>query len=244
MQRCGVPEGLHSGAANENMNKELIVNVNPTRNSHRLVRRQGAGRIFEGTMPDGFRRGDIYLGKVRKIMPGLNAAFVNIGHEKDAFIHYLRFGDAVPVVAEAGQLAAARQTGLARRDYETGGADRQERQTRPTSSGGADCHGADCQRGHFDQRSAPDRRHFVGRSQCGVGALFVEGVSLAENPFIGGKTPTETDCVIHLPKNFGVIIRTAAMEASDAEVEHDMRTQLDRWRKTVQAIRKIRRPRS
>ena len=37
----------------------------------------------------GFAVGDIYLGKVRKIMPGLNAAFVNIGHEKDAFIHYL-----------------------------------------------------------------------------------------------------------------------------------------------------------
>ena len=35
----------------------------------------------------GFAVGDIYLGKVRKIMPGLNAAFVNIGHEKDAFIH-------------------------------------------------------------------------------------------------------------------------------------------------------------
>ena len=31
----------------------------------------------------GFAVGDIYLGKVRKIMPGLNAAFVNIGHEKD-----------------------------------------------------------------------------------------------------------------------------------------------------------------
>ena len=40
----------------------------------------------------GFSVGDIYLGKVRKIMPGLNAAFVNIGHEKDAFIHYLDLG--------------------------------------------------------------------------------------------------------------------------------------------------------
>ena len=40
----------------------------------------------------GFAVGDIYLGKVRKIMPGLNAAFVNIGHEKDAFIHYLDLG--------------------------------------------------------------------------------------------------------------------------------------------------------
>ncbi len=43
-----------------------------------------------------YRRGRkiaiIRRGKVKKIMPGLNAAFVNIGHEKDAFIHYLDLG--------------------------------------------------------------------------------------------------------------------------------------------------------
>lgn len=35
-----------------------------------------------------FSAGDIYLGRIKKINPGLNAAFVDIGHEKDAFIHY------------------------------------------------------------------------------------------------------------------------------------------------------------
>ncbi len=39
-----------------------------------------------------FSVGDIYLGKVKKVMPGLNAAFVDIGHEKDAFLHYLDLG--------------------------------------------------------------------------------------------------------------------------------------------------------
>ena len=37
---------------------------------------------------EGFAAGDIYLGRVKKINPGLNAAFVDIGHDKDAFIHY------------------------------------------------------------------------------------------------------------------------------------------------------------
>jgi len=36
--------------------------------------------------------GDIFLGLVRKVVPGLNAAFVDIGHEKDAFLHYLDLG--------------------------------------------------------------------------------------------------------------------------------------------------------
>src|SRR4249920_1511726 len=32
--------------------------------------------------------GDLYLGKVKKLIPGLNAAFVDVGFEKDAFLHY------------------------------------------------------------------------------------------------------------------------------------------------------------
>ena len=36
--------------------------------------------------------GDAYLGKVKKVMPALNAAFVDIGDEKEAFIHYLDLG--------------------------------------------------------------------------------------------------------------------------------------------------------
>ncbi len=40
----------------------------------------------------GFAVGDIYLAKVRKVAPGLNAAFVDVGHEKDAFLHYYDLG--------------------------------------------------------------------------------------------------------------------------------------------------------
>ncbi|MEX1192795.1 MAG: Rne/Rng family ribonuclease [Brumimicrobium sp.] len=36
--------------------------------------------------------GDIYHGKVRKVVPSLNACFVDVGYEKDAFLHYLDLG--------------------------------------------------------------------------------------------------------------------------------------------------------
>jgi ribonuclease G len=39
-----------------------------------------------------FAVGDIYLGKVRKVVPSLNAAFVDVGYDKDAFLHYLDLG--------------------------------------------------------------------------------------------------------------------------------------------------------
>ena len=42
-----------------------------------------------------FSVGDLFLGKVRKIVPGLNAAFVDVGHEKDAFLHYFDLGPQV-----------------------------------------------------------------------------------------------------------------------------------------------------
>jgi len=39
-----------------------------------------------------FSVGDIYLARVKKTMPSLNAAFVNVGYQKDAFLHYLDLG--------------------------------------------------------------------------------------------------------------------------------------------------------
>ncbi len=43
-----------------------------------------------------FNVGDFYIGRVRRIMNGLNAAFVDIGYEKDAFLHYHDLGPEFP----------------------------------------------------------------------------------------------------------------------------------------------------
>lgn len=46
----------------------------------------------ESIIPPDYGVGDMHLGKVRKIVPSLNAAFVDVGYEKDAFLHYLDLG--------------------------------------------------------------------------------------------------------------------------------------------------------
>ena len=74
------------------MNRELVINVTPKEISIALCEDKVLVELNKEQSQTGFAVGDIYLGKVRKIMPGLNAAFVNIGHEKDAFIHYLDLG--------------------------------------------------------------------------------------------------------------------------------------------------------
>tara|TARA_Y100000589_G_scaffold162041_1_gene153972 strand:- start:36813 stop:38360 length:1548 start_codon:yes stop_codon:yes gene_type:complete len=53
------------------------------------------GKLIELHEEEGnneFSVGDIYLGKVRKVVPSLNASFVNVGYDKDAFLHYLDLG--------------------------------------------------------------------------------------------------------------------------------------------------------
>lgn len=44
--------------------------------------------------------GDIYLARVKKLMPGLNAAFIDVGHEKEGFLHYQDLGIQYPVLAK------------------------------------------------------------------------------------------------------------------------------------------------
>ncbi len=74
------------------MKSELIVDVQASEvtiallEDGRLVSLQKEARNIE------YAVGDIYLAKVKKLMPGLNAAFVNVGYEKDAFLHYLDLG--------------------------------------------------------------------------------------------------------------------------------------------------------
>ena len=74
------------------MKSELIVDVTAADvtiallEDGRLVNLQKESRSIE------YAVGDIYLAKVKKLMPGLNAAFVNVGYEKDAFLHYLDLG--------------------------------------------------------------------------------------------------------------------------------------------------------
>ena len=73
--------------------KDLIIDVGKTEVSiallenHRLIELNR-----EQTEGKGYGVGDVYLGKVKKILPSLNAAFVDIGDEKDAFVHYLDLG--------------------------------------------------------------------------------------------------------------------------------------------------------
>jgi ribonuclease G len=73
-------------------NKDLIIDVNDSEVSLALLDDKQLIELNKEKRNIKYSVGDIYLGKVKKIMPGLNAAFINVGYERDAFLHYLDLG--------------------------------------------------------------------------------------------------------------------------------------------------------
>lgn len=74
------------------MTSEVIVDVQPKEISIALLEDKKLVEFQKEGRAEHFSVGNIYLAKVRKLMPGLNACFVNVGHERDAFLHYLDLG--------------------------------------------------------------------------------------------------------------------------------------------------------
>ena len=77
------------------MNSELIINSTPQEVTIALVEDKVLVELNSEKKDQRFAVGDIYLGRVKKLIPSLNAAFVDVGHEKDAFLHYLDLGPQV-----------------------------------------------------------------------------------------------------------------------------------------------------
>ena len=74
------------------MNSELVVDVQPKEISIALLEDGRLVEMNKEVREQVYAVGNIYYGRVKKIMPGLNAAFVDIGYGKDAFLHYLDLG--------------------------------------------------------------------------------------------------------------------------------------------------------
>ena len=77
------------------MSKELIIDTSSSDINIALLEDKKLVELNKEKSNLQFAVGDIYLGKVKKLMPGLNAAFVDVGFEKDAFLHYLDLGPQV-----------------------------------------------------------------------------------------------------------------------------------------------------
>lgn len=74
------------------MRSELVVDVEPKDIQIALLEDGRLVSLQKESRDASYAVGNLYLAKVKKLMPGLNAAFLNVGYEKDAFLHYLDLG--------------------------------------------------------------------------------------------------------------------------------------------------------
>ena len=222
------------------MNRELVVNVTSTEINIALCEDKVLAELSREVAHTGFVVGDIYLGKVHKIMPGLNAAFVNIGHERDAFIHYQDLGTHFPSLCK---IVKSYQPGSRGLRLDTMKIDA----TPEVEKGG--------------KISSYLKVGDVVMVQIAKEAISTKGPRLTADISLAGRNivllPFTSKVMISqkirsneekkrlkrvatgvLPKNFGVIIRTAAVNASDLDVEQDILAAVEKWRKTCQQIRK------
>ncbi|MDR2885795.1 MAG: Rne/Rng family ribonuclease [Rikenellaceae bacterium] len=211
------------------MNKELVINVSPGEITIALVEDKQLVELNTEKGKTGFAVGDIYLGKVKKIMPGLNAAFVNVGHEKDAFVHYLDLGPQFTTVQKLTNGLISKRKGL---KFET-----MKMDPPLGKSGKIASHIASGQ---------PILVQIAKEAISTKGPRLTSDISLAGRhvvlmPFtnkvsVSQKIRSNEErkrlkriADANLPNNYGVIIRTAAQGKGDDDIAQDITSLIQRW---------------
>ncbi len=221
------------------MNRELIINVAPEEISIALCEDKVLVELNKEQSQNGFAVGDIYLGKVRKIMPGLNAAFVNVGHERDAFIHLMDLG------ANYRSLDKVVSSHLnAKRSIKVESLKELEPQVTRSNKIGSILKVGDPILVQIAKEAISTKGPRL-TSDISFAGRNVVLVPFSSKVFLSQKIRAAEDkkrlrriAADVLPKNFGVIIRTAAISAKDEDIQQDIQSLLDRWSAMVKLIKK------
>lgn len=221
------------------MKSELVVDVQQKDISIALLEDSRLVSLQKENRNQAYAVGDIYLAKVKKIMPGLNAAFVDVGYEKDAFLHYLdlgpQFSTYLSLINEA----------------------RKDPKKIPQISRLP--HLEDIPKdGHISDvlsQGLPLLVQIVKEPISSKGPRLTTEISLTGRymvliPFsdkisISSKIKS-TEEKIRLrqligsikPKGFGVIVRTSAENKRVAELNNEMRTLVKTWEETIQKLQR------
>ena len=222
------------------MTSEVIVDVRAKEISialledKRLVEYQQEGREAH------FSVGNIYLAKVKKIMPGLDACFVNVGYERDAFLHYLDLGiryrslDKYMSLLGDGTKDVSITKALGQSDLEKEGSVQNivkqgqevlvQIQKEPISTKGP-------------------------RVSCDISfpGRFLVLIPFSDKISVSSKIKSSQERarlkqLIHSikPKGFGVIIRTVAEGKRASELDLEIKILHRRWEETINKVRKAR----
>ena len=221
------------------MNKELVVSADEDIVRIALLEEGRLMELHQENVDFNFAVGDLYLGKVKKLAPSLNAAFVDIGYSKDAFLHYHDLGPNVKSLLsysklvnsgkfKSHQLKSFRKEEMIKKD---GTIDQ------VLSAGD-----------HVVIQITKEPIHSKGpriTSEISIAGRYLILVPFADKVSVSQKikSKSERDRLIALvesikPEGFGVIIRTVAEEKKVAELHADLNYLINKWQTVFKNIQK------
>jgi len=75
------------------MNKEIIISSSTTQNRVAITEDNNLVDFFVDHPEKARMVGDVHLGRVARVLPGIRAAFIDIGFKHDAFLHFSDIGE-------------------------------------------------------------------------------------------------------------------------------------------------------
>lgn len=212
------------------MNKDLIISCRQSEVDIALLEEKRLVEIHKESPDSNFAVGDIYLGRVKKIAGGLNAAFVEVGHEKDAFLHYFDLGPQLAsfIKFTKGVLAGSFQTPWLKdfhleRDIDKGGKiDQAIHQGQPIL--------VQIAKEPISTKGPRITSEVTLAGRYLVLVPFSNRISISQKI----KSREERDRLKRLlqsirPENFGIIVRTVAENKKVAEIDTDLKDLLAKW---------------
>lgn len=221
------------------MKKELIISHDDGYTKIALLE---DGRLFELHEENGtndFVVGDLFLGRIRKLAPNLNSAFVDIGYEKDAFLHYQDLGpDYLSFRKYIHDVFSKKQANSSLKNFEI--------QTEIDKNGTIDkaLSKEDTVLLQITKEPISTKGPRIS-TQISITGRFLVLIPFDNKISISKKikNPEEKNRLRTLiesirPEGFGVIIRTVAENKKVAELHNDMDSLVSKWEKTFKNIQK------
>ena len=212
------------------MNKELIIRSSSEAVDFALLKDGKLIELHKEEEKSNFQVGDIFIAKIRKPVAGLNAAFVNVGHDKDAFLHYHDLGPNLASQLKFIKLVSAgkiKDFNLKNFQFE------KEIDKDGTILNILSPNQSILVQVVKEPISTKGPRISSELSLAGrfiVLVPFSDRVSVSQKIEIKGEKDRLKRLVQSIkPKGFGVIVRTVAEGKNTAELEKDLQNLLGRW---------------
>jgi len=222
---------------------ELIVDVRNNGIWLALLKDGKLTELHEEKRNTEFAVGDIYLGKVRKIHPSLNAAFVEIGYSRQAFLHYLDLGSQFSSMRKFAQHTLQKKQKVADLLYFQREKDivKDGKMTDVLST--SDSVLVQIAKEPISTKGPRLSAEITIAGRYLVLVPFSDKINIS-NKIKNAKEKKRLSALVKAicPKNFGVIVRTVAENKKIEEIEQDLKDLLDRWKSMHDNLRDSKAP--